>query len=195
MSGTDRRVEVFFGKLKTWREELPALRTILLGSGLREDFKWRSPVYTFGGASVAILWGFKDYAGLGFFKGVLLRDPAGILIAQGENSRSARIVKFTSVSAVGALDQTLRAYIREAITIEQSGVTVALPKNDLDYPPELVDRLDGDPDVRAAFEALTPGRRRGYALHIAQAKKSETRVARIEKCLPNIFAGKGFDGR
>jgi uncharacterized protein YdeI (YjbR/CyaY-like superfamily) len=195
MNGTDRRVEVFFGKLNTWREELAALRAILLGSGLREEFKWRSPVYTFDGGNLAIIWGFKDHAALGFFKGVLLRDEAGILVAQGENSRSARVVKFTSPAEIAALEATLRDYIREAIEVEKAGLKVDLPKDDLDYPPELVDKLDADAAFRAAFEALTPGRRRGYVLHVSQAKQTATRAARIEKAAPKIFAGKGFNER
>jgi hypothetical protein len=43
-----------------------------------------------------------------------------------------------------------------------------------------------------AFEALTPGRQRGYLFHFAGAKQSETRTARIEKAMPAIFEGRGF---
>jgi uncharacterized protein YdeI (YjbR/CyaY-like superfamily) len=52
--------------------------------------------------------------------------------------------------------------------------------------------MDSDPDLRAAFEALTPGRQRGYLVHFSSAKQSATREARIEKCLPKILAGKGL---
>lgn len=195
MPEPDRRVGIFFTKLTAWHEELAALRAILLGSGLKEEFKWRSPVYTADGGNVAIIWGFKDHAALGFFKGVLLADKAGILVASGENSRSSRVVKFTDTTEIAKLAAVLGDYIREAMENERAGLKVDLPKDDLDYPEELVERLDADYAYRAAFEALTPGRRRGYILHFCEPKKSETRLSRIEKAAPRIFAGRGFNER
>lgn len=195
MAETDRRVGVFFDKLTRWQEELAALRAILLDSGLKEEFKWRSPVYTLNGGNVAIIWGFKDYAALGFFKGVLLKDKAGVLVAPGENSRSSRMVKFTDTGGIAKLAPVLKDYIREAMEIEKAGLKVDLPKDDLGYPEELIGKLDADPAYREAFEALTPGRRRGYILHFSEPKKSETRLSRIEKATDRIFAGKGFNER
>ena len=195
MDEPDPRIEAFFARSRKWRDELLALRKLLLDCGLAEEFKWRSPVYTEDGGNVAIVWGFKDYCGLGFFKGVLLKDPEGILVAQGENSRTARIVKFTSVAEIAEREAVLRDYIREAVEIGKAGLKVELPKDDLEYPAELVDRLNGDPDFRAAFEALTPGRQRGYVLHFSQPKQSATRVSRIDKAAPRILAGKGMHDR
>jgi uncharacterized protein YdeI (YjbR/CyaY-like superfamily) len=195
MTDAQSRIDAFFAAQGPWQAELAALRALLLGCGLTGDFKWRSPVYTVDGGNVAILWGFKDHAGLGFFKGVLLNDGHGLLVPPGDNSRSVRMVKFTSVAEIAAAEIALKDYIRQAIGVETAGLKVALPKDDLPYPEELVARLEADPAFKAAFAALTPGRRRGYVLHVSQPKKSETRTARIEKSLPNVFAGKGFDGR
>ena len=189
------KAHAFYADQERWHDELAALRAILNDSGLCEEFKWRSPVYTHDGHNVALVWGFKDHAALGFFKGVLLKDKAGILVAQGENSRSTRVVKVTSVAQVTRLAPTLAAYLTEAIGIEKAGLKVDLPKDDLDYPAELVDRLDADDRFRAAFEALTPGRRRSWVLHFSQAKQSETRISRIEKAAGKIFAGKGLNDR
>lgn len=195
MADTDRRVGVFFSKLTAWREELGVLRALLLDSGLKEEFKWRSPVYTVDGGNVAILWGFKDRATLGFFKGVLLTDPERLLVAPGENSRSSRVVNFTSLKEIRQRRAVLKDCLRQAIEIERAGLTVDFPKDDLAYPEELVRKLDDDAAFREAFEALTPGRRRGYVLHFSQAKQSATRAGRIEKARPRIFAGKGFNER
>ncbi|WJS86594.1 YdeI/OmpD-associated family protein [Paracoccus sp. TOH] len=188
-------VDALFDELTDWRQELEALRAILLASPLTEEFKWRSPVYTWDGHNVAIIWGFKDRATLGFFKGVLLKDPEGVLEPPGENSRSSRTIDFTDPARVRKLAPVLRAYIDEAIEIEKAGLKVDFPKDDLDYPEELVQRLDGDSGFKAAFEALTPGRRRGWVLHFSQAKQSATRAARIEKAAPRILAGKGMQDR
>tara|TARA_R110001606_G_scaffold12719_2_gene55781 strand:- start:32 stop:619 length:588 start_codon:yes stop_codon:yes gene_type:complete len=195
MTAVNAKVEAFYAKAGTWQAELAALREILLACDLTEEFKWRSPVYTFEGTNVAIVWGFKEACTLGFFKGVLLKDKAGILVAQGENSRSARVAKFTSVAEIRKAGKTVKAYVAEAIEIEKAGLKVDLPKDDLDYPAELVEALDGDAGLREAFESLTPGRQRGWVLHFSQAKQAETRVSRIAKARPRIMDGKGMNDR
>ncbi|TKW67220.1 MAG: hypothetical protein DI616_06040 [Paracoccus denitrificans] len=189
------RLDAFFSHLTDWRDELLALRDILLDAGLEEAFKWSSPVYTHDEANVAIIWGFKDRAAVGFFKGVLLKDPEAVLEAPGENSRSSRVMNFTSLDAIKAAAPVLRSYIAEAVEIEKQGLRVDLPKDDLDYPEELVASLDADEDLRTAFEALTPGRRRSWVLHVLTAKQSATRTSRIEKARPKILEGKGLNDR
>lgn len=189
------RLDAFFSDLGNWRDELLALRQILLDAGLTETFKWASPVYTWNGANVAIIWGFRDRAALGFFKGVLMRDPQGILQAPGAHSRSSRVVNFTSLDAVWKATPVLRTYIAEAIAVEAQGLTIDLPKDDLDYPEELIARLDSDDAFRIAFEALTPGRRRGWVLHVSTAAQSATRTRRIDKAAAQILAGKGMYDR
>ncbi|WP_187969544.1 YdeI/OmpD-associated family protein [Aquibium microcysteis] len=195
MAQPDPRIEDFFADAPRWRAELAALRAILLGAGLTEEWKWRSPCYTAGGANVALLWGFKEECRLGFFKGVLLQDPRGILVAPGENSRSSRTLNFTSLAEIRQLEGVIRDYVGEAIDLEKAGRKVELPKDDLAPPPELVAILEVDATLKQAFEALTPGRRRGWILHFAQPKQPATRRSRIEKAAPRILAGKGMHDR
>jgi uncharacterized protein YdeI (YjbR/CyaY-like superfamily) len=195
LSKTNAKVETFYARDGRWRDELQALRAILRACPVAEDFKWRSPVYTAHGGNVATVWGLKDNAALSLFKGVLLKDPENILVAPGENSRSVRMVKFTGLAEIAAMEAVLKDYIREAVENEKAGRKVDFPKDDLDYPEELADRLDGDPDFRTAFEALTPGRQRGWVLHFSGAKQSATRASRIEKAAPRILAGKGMHDR
>jgi len=195
VSDDSAKVEAFYAKDGAWREELLALRAILREMPLTEEFKWYSPVYTAHGGNVAIVWGFKDYCGLGFFKGALMKDPEGVLVQQGESSRSARVMKFHGVDEIAEQEAVIRAYVAEAIANEKAGLKVDLPKDDFDYPEELVDRLDGDPEFRAAFEGLTPGRQRGWVLHFSQPKQSKTRVSRIDKAAAKILAGKGMHDR
>jgi len=66
---------------------------------------------------------------------------------------------------------------------------------DFDVPEELQTRLDEDPALKMAFEALTPGRQRGYLLYFSGAKQSKTREARIDKFIPWILEGKGIHDR
>ena len=195
MNDATARIEAFYAGAGAWKPELQALRAILLDCALTETFKWRSPCYTAEQGNVATVWGFVESCALSFFKGVLLKDPAGILVSPGANSRSVRLVRFHGLDEILAKQDLLKRYILEAIALEQAGRKVVFEKDDLVWPEELSARLAGDPALQAAFEALTPGRRRGYLLHFSGAKQPETRQARIEKAAPRILEGKGRHDR
>ena len=188
----NRSVNGFTRKVKWWRDELEALRTIVLGTSLKEEIKWRQPCYTYEGKNVVILGEFREYASLSFFKGSLLNDPDGILEAPGENARAARLFRFTSVTQIEEMETVIKAYITEAIEVEKAGLKVDFEKDrDLPLPEELQTKLDEDLALKSAWDALTPGRRRSWLLHFSSAKQSKTRVARIERATPKILAGKG----
>lgn len=195
MASADDKVKAYFAKERPLRPVLLALRDAVSGTGLEETFKWRGPCYMAEGANVAMIGAMKGRCVLSFFKGVLLSDPAKVLDAPGENSRSARWIEVTEPGQVEALKDTIRAYVAEAIALEKAGKKVVFERDDLAYPDELTDRLADDPDLSAAFEGLTPGRRRGYVLHFSRAKQSATRAARIEKHRDRILEGKGMHDR
>lgn len=177
-----------------WAAEMSALRNIALSCGLGEEIKWRKPCFTHRGGNVAILQPMNDDCRLMFFKGVLLADPQGLLTSQGENTQAARVLRVTSTAQITAREPAIRALILAAMAVEESGLTAAFPaKRDLDLPPELIDRLDADPDLSDAWAKLTPGRQRSWVLHIASAKQSATRTSRIDKAAPDIRAGAGWN--
>ena len=180
-------------KVNTWAAELAALRALVLAAGLTEECKWGVPCYTFEKGNVVIIHAFKDYCALLFFKGALLKDAKGILIQQTENVQAARQLRFTDVREVTALKATIKAYLQEAIAVEKAGLKVSMkPTAEFAMPAEFLTKLDASPALKMAFEALTPGRQRGYLLHFSAAKQSKTREARIEKCTPQILSGKGL---
>lgn len=196
MTEPKRRLDPYFDKAKTFAQEQRRLRAILLDYPLAEELKWRQPCYTFEGGNVVILHAMKDYCGLGFLKGALIDDPEGVLVAPGKNSQAARQMRFANMEEINAREPVLRAIIQSAIAVQKAGLKVEFKaKRELVYPEELQAKLDVDPAFRAAFEALTPGRQRGYVLHISDAKQSETRVNRIEKHVPRILDGKGIHDR
>ncbi|HNM24535.1 MAG TPA: YdeI/OmpD-associated family protein [Saprospiraceae bacterium] len=181
-------------KVHRWQRELALLRAIILDCGLQETLKWGHPVYTFDNANVLLLGAFSDNCTLSFFKGALLHDEAGILRLPGENTQSARVLRFTGPSEIEALEPLLKTYIFEAIEVEKAGLKARFkPIAEHTVPEEFQQKLDEHPALRAAFKALTPGRQRGYLMHFSQPKQASTRAARIEKCLPAIFAGKGLN--
>jgi uncharacterized protein YdeI (YjbR/CyaY-like superfamily) len=136
--------------------------------------------------------GFKEYFGLGFFQGALLKDPKKALVQLGQ-VHAGRVMKFTSAKEIAAKAATIKAYVREAIAVEKAGLRMK-PKKTSDYPvpEELRERFRTDARFKHAFKALTPGRQRSYLYHFAAAKQSATRVARIEKAMQAIFEGRGF---
>jgi uncharacterized protein YdeI (YjbR/CyaY-like superfamily) len=177
-----------------WKDAFTALRKIALSCPVTEEFKWGKPCYTVGGSNVVLMHGFKEYCALLFNKGALLKDPKGILVQQTKNVQSARQIRFTRAKEVAAQAGTIKAYILEAIALEKSGAKVEYKQTeDFEVAPEFAARLRSTPSLKAAFEALTPGRQRGYLLFFSGAKQSETRAARVEKCAPAIYAGKGLN--
>ena len=181
---------------KKWRKETARLRKIALECDLTEELKWGKPCFTHRKKNVAIVIPLKDSCALSFFKGALLDDPKRILLKVGQHTQVGRWIKFTSVEEITALQATLRNYLCEAMETEESGTKVKLKKaSGYVVPQELQTKLDQDPVLRAAFEALTPGRRKSYFFHIAGAKQAKTRLARAEKCVPMILAGCGFNER
>jgi len=186
------KVDGFLRKAKTWRAEFEELRKVCLDCGLTEELKWGKPCYTYQESNIVLIHGFKNYCALLFFKGALLKDPKGILVQQTENVQAARQVRFTNVREIVRMAATLKAYIKEAIEVEKAGLKVSYKKTaEFKMPDEFRSRLES-PALKTAFAALTPGRQRGYLLYFSSAKQSETRQARVEKCMQQILAGKGL---
>ncbi|MBU8715893.1 MULTISPECIES: YdeI family protein [Brevibacillus] len=193
-SSAHPKVDEFLSKAKKWQEEFVELRRIVLDCGLTEDFKWMHPCYTLEKKNVVLIHGFKEYCALLFHKGALLQDPHGILIQQTENVQAARQIRFTNVQEIVEMEDVLKAYIHQAIEVEKAGLEVDFKKTE-EYtaPEEFQTKLAENPDLKAAFEALTPGRQRAYLYYFSEPKQSKTRVARVEKYMEQILNGKGLN--
>jgi uncharacterized protein YdeI (YjbR/CyaY-like superfamily) len=180
-------------KVHSWKKELQVLRQLLLASGLKEELKWGVPCYTHKGKNVLIIAAFKDNFTLSFFKGALLKDKMKVLEKPGENSQAGRVIRFTDTKQIQKIEETLLAYIFEAMEIEEAGKKViSKPLSDYPMPAEFKAKLKAMPSLKKAFEALTPGRQKAYLLYFGEAKQSATREARIEKYMVKILSGKGF---
>ncbi len=187
------KVDAFINEAKQWRQEYEKLRAIVRDTPLTEEWKWGWPCYTWQGKNVVLIHGFKEYCALLFIKGSLLRDANGILIQQTTNVQAGRQVRFSSVQEIDTLEPTLRAYLEEAIAIEQAGLDVPFQKStEFTIPDELQEKFDAIPALKTAFEALSPGRQRAYLLHFTQPKQAKTREARVARCVPQILIGKGL---
>ncbi|MEE6450611.1 YdeI family protein [Gottfriedia acidiceleris] len=188
------KVEAFLLRAKKWQEEFYKLREIVMDCELTEDFKWMHPCYTLNNKNIVLIHGFKEYCALLFHKGALLKDPKGILIQQTENVQSARQIRFTNIQEIIEMESVLKDYIKEAIEVEKAGLQVELKKtSDYEVPEELQFKLDENPALKTAFEALTPGRQRAYIYYFSQPKQSKTRTSRVEKYINQILDGKGLN--
>ncbi len=193
-SKTNSKVDKFLSTAKTWQEEFEQLRTILLDCDLTEEFKWGKPCYTFEGNNIVLMHGFKNYCALLFHKGVLLDDKANILIQQTKNTQSARQIRFTDADEIVEMEHIIKAYVNEAIEVEKAGLEVDFKDtSEFEFPEEFQNKLDDNPELEKAFEALTPGRQRGYLLYFSGAKQSKTREARVERYVQHILDGKGLN--
>ncbi len=194
------KVDAFLDKATKWQKEFEKLRTIVLDSGLTEELKWGQPCYTFPSSAgrqesnIVLIHGFKEYCALLFFKGVLLKDPNGILIQQTKNVQAARQIRFTNVREIVKMKRILKTYVHEAIEVEKAGLKVKMKKtSEFIIPDEFQNKLDKKPALKTAFEALTLGRQRAYIFYFSQPKQSKTRESRVEKCMQQILNGKGLD--
>ena len=196
MNGMNPKVDVFLSKATRWREEFEKLRMFILDCQLTEELKWGKPCYTYQKSNIVIIQGFKEYCALLFVKGALLNDAEGILITQTENTQAARQIRFTNLREIVEMEPVLKAYVHEAIEVEKAGLKVDFKKTtEFVIPEEFQNKLDEIPALKTAFEALTPGRQRGYILYFAAPKQSKTRESRVEKYIPRILDGKGLNDR
>jgi len=188
------KVDGFLSKSKKWKAEYEKLRNIVLACELTEDYKWMHPCYTFENKNIVLIHGFKEYCALLFHKGALLKDRSGILIQQTENVQAARQIRFTNVEEIIEMEPIIKAYIQEAIEVEKAGLEVTF-KETKEYiiPEEFQSKLDDMPDLKTAFEALTPGRQRAYLHYFSEPKQSKTRVSRVDKYMQQILNGKGLN--
>lgn len=194
MTTPNPKVDAFVERAKTWQGVMQKLRPILLGCGLEEEIKWGKPCYAFEGTNVAIIQPFKEHCALMFFKGALLQDTHGLLRSQGENTQSALRLEFRSEAEVKKT--VVAAYVKQAIAVEKQGLKVEFQaKAELELPKELTDVFRKDRPLERAFNALTPGRKRAWVLHVTSAKQLATRTARILKAAPKILEGKGPNDR
>jgi len=189
----NEKVSAYIGKVKNWQEEMKALRAMLIEFPLTEELKWGKPCYAFENSNIIIIQGFKEYCGLLFFKGALLKDAKGLLVKPGENTQGGRLLKFTSVQEINKLTTTIKSYIKEAIEIEKKGLKIEPINTELVLPEELLAQFKKSASFKKAFNTLTPGRQRAYNMFFTAAKQAATRETRIEKYKGPIMSGKGIN--
>ncbi len=187
-------VDWFFNKPTKWQEAYSELRQVVLDCNLTEELKWGCPCYTNNKSNIVLIHGFKDYCALLFMQGALLKDTKKVLIQQTENVQAARQMRFKSIDDVLKNKSLIITYLKEAIKLDKAGIKVELKKTtEYKIPEEFQIVLDDMPELKKAFQSLTPGRQRGYLLYFSAPKQAKTRESRIEKYIQAILDGKGLE--
>jgi len=191
LSDMNKRVDVFMKKQTKWQEEYAALREIALSTDLEEDLKWMHPCYTLNGKNVFLLHSFKEYIAVFFMKGAIMKDPKEILIQQTANVQAGRQLRFKNLEEIVKAKKVIKAYMLEAIAVEESGVEVPMKKPvRVELPKDIAAAMKKISGLTPAFKKLTPSAQREYMMFFESAKKEETRIARVEKYADKIIAGK-----
>lgn len=190
-----KSVEDYLDGHAEWRPLLVRLRNIMNACEVEETVKWGQPCYTHAGKNVVGIGAFKEFVSVWFFQGALLRDKQGVLVnAQEGRTRAMRQWRFLAVEEID--EPILRAYVDESIENQRQGEAIkAEKKKPVEVPDELAGALAEDQVADDQFNALTPGKQREYTEYIAEAKRAETRVRRLEKILPMIRAGQGLNDK
>ncbi len=190
-----KTVDDYIESSVAWRDELTRLRKILNSTKLVETVKWGGPCYTHDGKNVVGLGAFKSYFGLWFHQGALLADKKGVLInCQEGKTKALRQWRMTDKSEIDA--RTVKAYVRESIKNQEKGAEIKPARNKpLTVPIQLERALAKHRRAGTSFKGLTKGRQREYADYIADAKREETKLKRLDKIIPMIEAGQGLNDK
>jgi uncharacterized protein YdeI (YjbR/CyaY-like superfamily) len=175
-----------------WHPILVAMRELATECMLTEEVKWSVPCYTLKGKNVLMIHAFMEYCSIMFMKGSLLTDPENILHRQTEHVTAGRQLRYTNLADFLAQREQAKAFILEAITLEEAGKKVEKRTEEEPMVEELKEAFAQDEAFKNAFYQLTPGRQRAYLLHFAQPKQAETRASRIVKGMPLIMRGEGL---
>jgi uncharacterized protein YdeI (YjbR/CyaY-like superfamily) len=176
---------------RLWTTGVAELRRICLSSGLVETLKWGHPCYMHRDRNIVIIGALRNDYRLSFFDAALMKDPDGVLEKQGPNTRHNDMIRFTKNDQAAKMEPIIASYLKEAMGYAEAGIIPAREKNELELPEELIEALGSDPELAAAFDGLTLGRKKSYVINLNSAKKPETRIARIAKFRDHILAGKG----
>lgn len=184
----------YIQKAKSWQAEMTLLRSILLDCKLEESIKWGQPCYAINNKNIVMIAPFKANCDLAFFNGAALKDDKGLLVKAGANTQAARQFRFTSANEIIKIKSVIKSYVKEAIENEKQGLNaITTEKAEAILVEELEAKFKKNGPFKKAFAALTPGRQRAYLIHFSGAKQSATRVARIEKYVDAILAGRGIN--
>lgn len=192
MGKKDPRIDAYIAGSKPFAR--PILKHIrkLMHQGcpdLEETMKWSMPHFDHRGAMMAGMSAFKEHCAFGFWKASLLEGAK----TATSNDAMGQFGRITSLAELPA-DAKILKLVRAAAKLNEAGITVKRPKAAvraaLPVPADLAKALAKNKQAKAAFEAFPPSHRREYIEWLLEAKREETRAARLETAIAAIAEGK-----
>ena len=188
-------VEDYIAAHPKWKDELVALRGLIKKYPFNEGLKWSRPVYNIDGKNILGIEAFKEHYGIWFFNGGLHEKHTKLMQnAQEGKTHAMRQIKWNKQACpdMGELSK----YIDESIEIQKTGKKLTPKvKKEMNIPEELKASFLSNKDLEASFNNLTPGKRREYCEFIDEAKRNETKKARLERIIPMILSGESLNDR
>jgi uncharacterized protein YdeI (YjbR/CyaY-like superfamily) len=189
MGTRDPRVDAYIAKQADFAKPiLEHIRDVVHAAcpDVEEDIKWGSPFFMYHGP-LAHMPAFKEHCRFGFWKGKL--------VVGGDSDDEEMAGPFGRLKSVKDLPskKEMTAYIRKAMKLNEEGIGKVKAKKarpELPVPPELTAALAKNKKARANFEAFSPSHRRDYSEWIGEAKREETRTARVKQAVEWIAEGR-----
>jgi uncharacterized protein YdeI (YjbR/CyaY-like superfamily) len=187
------KVDEYISKKENWSKELKLLRTVFADLPVEETIKWGAPVYVFKGKNIVGLSAFKNYCGLWFFQGSLLKDKDKVFVNVQEGKTKAMLQwRFNSIDEINTAQ--IKEYVLESIENVKLGkeikpVRTSKPVN---IPEELQQELNQNKELKENFNNFSLSKQREYSGYIAEAKRASTKTKRLEKIIPMIISGVGL---
>jgi uncharacterized protein YdeI (YjbR/CyaY-like superfamily) len=185
----DPRVDAYIAKAAEFaRPILNEIRTRVHDAcpDVQETMKWSAPHFDYKGMMCGMA-AFKEHCAFGFWKASLVVEGAADGDAAGQFGRIRSVADLPS-------KPVMRAYIRKAMALNDSGTTVArqpkAAKKPIAVPADLTAALGKNKKARATFAAFSPSHRREYLEWITEAKSEDTRKRRLEQALQWMAEGK-----
>ncbi|MDY0779606.1 YdeI/OmpD-associated family protein [Tenacibaculum sp. IB213877] len=187
------KVTEYIDKQDKWTQELTLLRSVLLQLSLDETIKWGAPVYVYKKKNVLGLSAFKNYCGIWFFQGGLLKDNQKVLInAQEGKTQAMRQWRFSSIKEIDI--NLVKTYVLESMENINQGKEIKPERKNkpLIIPKELQEALTSNEELQLKFNEFTLGKKREFTDYISEAKRDATKLSRLEKIIPMILNGIGL---
>jgi uncharacterized protein YdeI (YjbR/CyaY-like superfamily) len=190
MGTRDPRVDAYIAKQADFAKPILAqIRDVVHAAcpAVEEEIKWGSPFFMYHGP-MAHMPAFKEHVRFGFWKGKLLGGGD----SDEEEGMDGPFRHLTSVKDLPSKKE-LTAYIKKAMKLNEAGISarkVGKPRPTLPVPPELTAALAKNKKARANFEAFSPSQKRDYNEWVGEAKREETKSARVKQAVEWIAEGK-----
>ena len=186
MSAVDPRIDAFIAKAQPFAQPiLSHLRDVIHRAlpEVEEAIKWGRPSFVHEGRILAVFGAFKAHASLTLWK---MGEATG-----REEDGMGQFGRLTSLADLPD-DAELIRLIRETASMRGSGSPKPKkpPRPELPVPQELATALAAAPKAQTIWDGFAPSHRREYSEWVSEAKRAETRAARVAQSLEWIAEGK-----